>query len=886
MTSHSNRQDSRWIAERLRQNRDALAALRTHVEQCSGNPFSLPPYRLSVGPGLCEVGETVTATFRAETEAPPAGDAWMQHDYLGSKPGARQRLALDWQKADDGWTATVRIEAERPGNGRVVWEVAGERLSRVFGVTGERRLIVTPWVGSNKPPIDREIHQYDLAGDTWCDLAGFKTPEEIVKAWDRHMRHWWRYGDRPASLINVDSVLVGYWNHNLFKLDDETEREVWRQVAEFYRILGVPLDIVASYTPGHRTVRLLKELGIPVLNSLCPWQNVLDGASEEEGGWMINHVGLPNAPYYPAEDDFRRVAPERVPLVYFSMGTSTNVRLYDWFFFDGVPSNTMHVHRAVNPPAIEENVRRFQAVVDGWIHDTANNPQPLFVTVGLENFVGSPHWQAANALAVEYLVRRAGENRIVFASAADIAAYYRRHFPKQPEHIFFQPDTYAGLRSEYKPPMLPDRIEWEGPLGLSVHRDGEALPWFLWDYTEPWDNPEWADQAELRTSTQHVDVGPIEAAVGPDRSVPRQVDLRGVTADVTWHHGDGGAAVEIEIASPRPLNTLPVALWHIPVDGDGELTWCAEPTETPPRMVPVRDGFTGNRHALTVFRHLPAGVTRLSGFVEGAPREPVSFLVRTPEGLVYRTFRTAETVNTYLWTEEPPNASLLLPIRLSPGSTARVRYNDGTESAPDADGLILARMDKRWQNECICLCGDAPIAAGGHATVGPLLPRPVTPFLRRWRVSPLLPGHGRLDGVERPSAAEIAAYAVREFDDDFACLHEELEAAGGDHLVFLAGRFACREAMALKICCGYDGPVKLWVDGRELVHDPNGTNPASPDDASPAVQADCGEHEVVVALGSNSGKAWGVFLHLERTDLPLDTLNDTNLADRLPVLSE
>jgi hypothetical protein len=42
----------------------------------------------------------------------------------------------------------------------------------------------------------------------------------------------------------------------------------------------------------------------------------------------------------------------------------------------------------------------------------------------------------------------------------------------------------------------------------------------------------------------------------------------------------------------------------------------------------------------------------------------------------------------------------------------------------------------------------------------------------------------------------------------------------------------------------------------------------------------------VVALGSNSGKAWGVFLHLERTDLPLDTLNDTNLADRLPVLPE
>jgi len=60
----------------------------------------------------------------------------------------------------------------------------------------------------------------------------------------------------------------------------------------------------------------------------------------------------------------------------------------------------------------------------------------------------------------------------------------------------------------------------------------------------------------------------------------------------------------------------------------------------------------------------------------------------------------------------------------------------------------------------------------------------------------------------------------------------------------------------------------------------------SPEDASPAVQADRGEHEVVVALGSNSGKAWGVFLRLERTDLPIERLIEGSLAGRLPVLSE
>jgi len=30
-----------------------------------------------------------------------------------------------------------------------------------------------------------------------------------------------------------------------------------------------------------------------------------------------------------------------------------------------------------------------------------------------------------------------------------------------------------------------------------------------------------------------------------------------------------------------------------------------------------------------------------------------------------------------------------------------------------------------------------------------------------------------------------------------------------------------------------------------------------------------GEHELVVALGSNRGRAWGIFLRFQRTDVPL-----------------
>ena len=49
------------------------------------------------------------------------------------------------------------------------------------------------------------------------------------------------------------------------------------------------------------------------LTSLCAWQNWQDG------GWKINHCGVSNQPYYPADDDFRRAGKER-DLMCFTMG--------------------------------------------------------------------------------------------------------------------------------------------------------------------------------------------------------------------------------------------------------------------------------------------------------------------------------------------------------------------------------------------------------------------------------------------------------------------------------------------------------------------------------------------------------------------------------------
>jgi len=146
---------------------------------------------------------------------------------------------------------------------------------------------------------------------------------------------------------------------------------------------------------------------------------------------------------------------------------------------------------------------------------------------------------------------------------------------------------------------------------------------------------------------------------------------------------------------------------------------------------------------------------------------------------------------------------------------------------------------------------------------------PLTAFVRNLRVSPFLPSAGKLEALGYPRSLDGLGLTPRAFPADFCSLREEITKLGaGDRLVYLACAFECDVPMSLLAMLGYDGPVKLWVDGKHLFHDPAGTNPAAPTDAKVAFQAAKGKHELLVALGTHSGAAWGIFLRLGRRDVP------------------
>ena len=76
--------------------------------------------------------------------------------------------------------------------------------------------------------------------------------------------------------------------------------------------------------------------------------------------------------------------------------------------------------------------------------------------------------------------------------------------------------------------------------------------------------------------------------------------------------------------------------------------------------------------------------------------------------------------------------------------------------------------------------------------------------------------------------------------------------------------------------------TKLWIDGQEKFVDPDGINPAAIDDANIPFDASAGKHEILVALGSNSGQAWGIFLQFEITDVPAREIKKNPARFALP----
>jgi hypothetical protein len=162
---------------------------------------------------------------------------------------------------------------------------------------------------------------------------------------------------------------------------------------------------------------------------------------------------------------------------------------------------------------------------------------------------------------------------------------------------------------------------------------------------------------------------------------------------------------------------------------------------------------------------------------------------------------------------------------------------------------------------------DRSLPVFGPLQIGRL--RAVTPFVQTLRVSAFHPMTGDYRKLEYPSDLESLCGEKRTFPTEFCNMRLDIAKLGNvESVCHYAVKFECEEPMKLALRAGYDGPVKIWYDKAEIFSDPAGTNPALPNDAIIRIDAASGTHELVAALGTNRGAAWGIFLRFERIDVP------------------
>ena len=174
-----------------------------------------------------------------------------------------------------------------------------------------------------------------------------------------------------------------------------------------------------------------------------------------------------------------------------------------------------------------------------------------------------------------------------------------------------------------------------------------------------------------------------------------------------------------------------------------------------------------------------------------------------------------------------------------------------------------------------------------RATASFAEPKACTDYVTNVLISRPLSGQGDLTALAYPADKGALEFAARKFPGWLMDLQHDLFAGGGqnDATALFSCPFEVAEPMRLSACLGYDGPVKLWIDGALKFHDPAGSNPATPDKAKVVFDAAPGRHEALVALSSNHGKAWGLALRFLRHDVPPRLLKQGQGAFLLPKIT-
>jgi len=515
-------------------------------------------------------------------------------------------MCLDLFEEDGKTVAEVELEFHTAGNTKLELWCGTHRIMRQIAVLDKGYAAVIPWIGYNIPIVDEEIHKYDLPGDYWTSVnLSDKWDDKKIADLAKIVQGTYKYGDRAALLFDARSIDENAPTETVFELPREVQEKGITRLYKALQQAGIEkLELFACYTPDGVTMDIFEKLGAKALTSLCVWQNWRDG---NEDGWKINHHGVPNQPYYPAADDFRKNGGKR-DIMCFTMGNSSCDRNYDIMAYSGCPTNSAPGHRYRAYRIEHFQVGRFYDAFDGFISAAKHSQDLLTVTVAIESFSGKSDWNACNEMAIRYMVKKAAKEKIVFVSAADIADYHKKHDMPMQKAYFFQPDVYFGIRDAELPGHVADRLEADTPEYLAVIKRGSLRPMFFFDYTEKWDSGNYSDKGRNKYRLINPD------KIDPNECEPKQVESRDVRYFSRWE----GNTLIVCADSDTPKRRMVTGVFDIPYAKDFSFTV----DKCDASATKIYDYRNDNTHLFIDMGALKAGMNEVRITVKGTPRTP------------------------------------------------------------------------------------------------------------------------------------------------------------------------------------------------------------------------------------------------------------------------
>ena len=131
-------------------------------------------------------------------------------------------------------------------------------------------------------------------------------------------------------------------------------------------------------------------------------------------------------------------------------------------------------------------------------------------------------------------------------------------------------------------------------------------------------------------------------------------------------------------------------------------------------------------------------------------------------------------------------------------------------------------------------------------------------FIQDFEASAVLPRSGPISRARPPARA--TAFTPMKTSGGFMNVWP---ATSKDGVIYLRATYRARRAGRQVLHFGADGPSKVWVNGKAVGVYPDLTNPASPDTRRAEVTLRSGSNDLLVALDTHGGKAWGIYARFD-----------------------